>query len=55
MAYAPAVCWLHPKSQKIESRESLVQQRIEHETSTKDPSRLRPRGTQQERREQRKR
>ncbi|CAM9095244.1 unnamed protein product, partial [Laminaria digitata] len=41
--------------EKIEERESLVQQRIELETSTKDPSRLRPRGTQQERREQRKR
>eukprot|EP00752_Nemacystus_decipiens_P008014 g7161.t1 len=41
--------------EKIEERETLVQQRIEYETSTKDPSRLRPKGSQQERREQRRR
>ncbi|CAM9748161.1 unnamed protein product [Ectocarpus sp. 8 AP-2014] len=41
--------------EKIEERETLVEQRIEYETSTKDPSRLRPKGSQQERREQRRR
>ncbi|CAM9223821.1 unnamed protein product, partial [Hapterophycus canaliculatus] len=41
--------------EKIEERETLVQQRIEYETSTKDPSRLRPKGSQQERREQQRR
>lgn len=41
--------------QKIEERETLVQQRIVIATTEKDPSRYVPKGTSQERRQRQKR
>lgn len=55
MTYVGSSTHLFESLQKIEERESLVQQRIEYETSTKDPDRFKPKGSQQEKREQRRR
>lgn len=49
------VCILFSPAQKVEERETLVQQRIDHETKERDPNRLNPKGTIETRRLQQKR